>query len=1046
MILSFVVTLSFIAAPPTEEFQASGVNLARRYQPPAGAEKWKSSQYVWAYKSTNEIKSKNEFFRMATTRFAVNEISRLQNEGNWNASSAAALKVRVLDLSDRFKRERGLIENLNNYDARGLEVTKYLKILPPEIRDAYRQFLPASTERKIKELPIAALGIIKDIPGAAAFPQLAEIGFDISASIDRHTNGRVERLNALDNHFQVERSFDNEALDIYSKAWNLGVEDKNAEEVIATANFGALSYKPTATVAEMTGTDVTTAEAAQTREEVVRAESDATSTPQTKKKARDRAKSLEQKLMDRLEELKNQPKATPEEIKAIDESLNELREAILKLNGNEELRLQREALQQQLAHQLQQRQELIQKELAQIEDVQISFQILGSIGSIVRDPEVQRALQLSSNVGSIMTNVYQKVSLFELDPGRISSIALTGDLIGAAISLISLFGDSPTPEQVILEQVQALRQDIQTLRKEMHERFDQVDRKLDAIYAKLEQVLTTVQKNHQDAMGQMASLKHEIDSYFADFRVILDQGFSTLNFADLQKARFECIESLDLMSVVMTDEKFSECSRVFLEYALQKSYDDINSPPVPDDILNSPELLNTRLQLPLSKNLNLLDALAKVKFNPIEFGGAGKLPNPDIWLIASHSLLEILMLWPEHGKRLVKPEALNRLIGVGQQIEDFRKKLRAYAYKTSGIYQDEGLLKTRFGDEANEFRRSQKLIHSDPASDLEVRLPLFYSSKKELLQDLSWPTKVLPQLAQGPTLIACNPGSIPAGEQWRVPSVAVINRAFQFAPNWLKNALYLNIVKLTLCAEAIDVTRDFVRQGGNMEGTFRARLLVTVKGDKGEDLTESIAEASIEQMVFAGNSPAHLAVWARVNWQENPHTMWVEQIFNNFEVTHLSTPSEIFQDSVLNRANEILESHRVAFVTELGRRLIQKTTSPETADFFLRLDTTRELLLKYFAFTFPTTFFENDQWQGAFFGRESFFKTSEDFVGIMLEWLKSRDQKRNDYQFNLPSLPSSGARLPGSMTFFTRNLLQLSQTQSMITKLEFLRGFYFIQK
>ncbi|MDG4798478.1 hypothetical protein [Micromonospora sp. WMMD1082] len=63
-----------------------------------------------------------------------------------------------------------------------------------------------------------------------------------------------------------------------------------------------------------------------------------------------------------------------------------------------------------------------------------------------------------------------------------STLALTGNVLGAISALLPVFAGGPSPEAQILDQLRALRQDVADLRHTMNDRFDRIERGLSAIY------------------------------------------------------------------------------------------------------------------------------------------------------------------------------------------------------------------------------------------------------------------------------------------------------------------------------------------------------------------------------------------------------------------------------------------------------------------------------------------------------------------------------------------------------------------------------------
>ncbi|WP_428961186.1 hypothetical protein [Micromonospora fluostatini] len=63
-----------------------------------------------------------------------------------------------------------------------------------------------------------------------------------------------------------------------------------------------------------------------------------------------------------------------------------------------------------------------------------------------------------------------------------STLALTGNVLGAISALLPVFSGGVTPEQQILDELRALREEVAELRTNMNDRFDRVERGLNAIY------------------------------------------------------------------------------------------------------------------------------------------------------------------------------------------------------------------------------------------------------------------------------------------------------------------------------------------------------------------------------------------------------------------------------------------------------------------------------------------------------------------------------------------------------------------------------------
>ncbi len=97
------------------------------------------------------------------------------------------------------------------------------------------------------------------------------------------------------------------------------------------------------------------------------------------------------------------------------------------------------------------------------------------------DTVAKSALQIGKSLNGWMEAVAGLNGLDKLT--SLSTVVMTGNILGAVMNVVSLFGDSePTPDQMILEEIGKLRQQVDQLRTEMHERFDRIDQELETIY------------------------------------------------------------------------------------------------------------------------------------------------------------------------------------------------------------------------------------------------------------------------------------------------------------------------------------------------------------------------------------------------------------------------------------------------------------------------------------------------------------------------------------------------------------------------------------
>jgi len=137
-------------------------------------------------------------------------------------------------------------------------------------------------------------------------------------------------------------------------------------------------------------------------------------------------------------------------------------------------------------------------------DVANAHASLGLAANLIglHDPRLGRQV---SAVSGAAFGVHAGVRAFEtaVELGAnmtLATTALTGNFVGAALSLVGAFSDTPSPEQMLMEQMQQLSRQVDQLRTEMHDRFDRVD-------ARLLTILDTVTDGFRDVQNRLDELE-----------------------------------------------------------------------------------------------------------------------------------------------------------------------------------------------------------------------------------------------------------------------------------------------------------------------------------------------------------------------------------------------------------------------------------------------------------------------------------------------------------------------------------------------------------
>ncbi|SCF10970.1 hypothetical protein GA0070618_3276 [Micromonospora echinospora] len=94
--------------------------------------------------------------------------------------------------------------------------------------------------------------------------------------------------------------------------------------------------------------------------------------------------------------------------------------------------------------------------------------------------------------------------------GSLSTIVLTGNVLGAVMTLAPLFfGSGPSEHELVMQEIGKLREQVAALRTEMHDRFDRVEAMLTAIY--------------DDVMSIMLKMSTDLDGIIRDIDAVKRQ-------------------------------------------------------------------------------------------------------------------------------------------------------------------------------------------------------------------------------------------------------------------------------------------------------------------------------------------------------------------------------------------------------------------------------------------------------------------------------------------------------------------------------------------
>ncbi|MEX0325490.1 MAG: RCC1 domain-containing protein [Puniceicoccaceae bacterium] len=253
---------------------------------------------------------------------------------------------------------------------------------------------------------------------------------------------------------------------------------------------------------------------------------------------------------------------------------------------------------------------------------------------------------------------------------KFSKLAACTDFVSAGLNIVSLFIDTgPSAEEMILEEIFALKQMIHDLATHIDYRFDRVDRTLNIVLEQLDYSIQLIgETGHDvdevrldllDVQTGLCRLEREVYNY-------LNAGF-----------RRTFVERLngDLRFEARTGEPMAwewyrdTAENTFYSWAVSHSKDELSSYwPAPEDL--SDDVLEQQLQArPLECNLNYIKEFLNQRLGVPQLSSK-PVPSPRDWFAGADAYLKLAVENPLHYRRMSRSR-LDEVIDVGQDLERF---------------------------------------------------------------------------------------------------------------------------------------------------------------------------------------------------------------------------------------------------------------------------------------------------------------------------------------------------------------------------------------
>jgi len=252
-----------------------------------------------------------------------------------------------------------------------------------------------------------------------------------------------------------------------------------------------------------------------------------------------------------------------------------------------------------------------------------------------------------------------------------STIVMTGNVLGAVMNVVKLFGSSgPTPDQKILESIAKLRQQIDDLHKAMDKRFDRIDRELNVIFTTMQDrfnlidlQLGKINGNLQEIQQTLIGLELTLNRIERNNYEFLQAGFRR----PLQEAINGAINYKARTGADMPYQPdFVNNENVFQTWGTINAFDALSIGPSQRKFTDD-QVLAELNALPLDANINYLNGwLIAHGLTPF---ATTQLANARDWTFASRAYAQMGLDWPQHMQR-ISADRQAALDAVGANLEN----------------------------------------------------------------------------------------------------------------------------------------------------------------------------------------------------------------------------------------------------------------------------------------------------------------------------------------------------------------------------------------
>lgn len=303
--------------------------------------------------------------------------------------------------------------------------------------------------------------------------------------------------------------------------------------------------------------------------------------------------------------------------------------------------------------------------------------IVSTLAGLI-DPKTGKQI---ATIGKAAVSIYdaadkwlESVAKLTATGATLSTVVFTGNVLGAVMSVVSLFEDAgPSPEQQILQQVRALRQQIADLADQMNDRFDRIDKQLNVVYTEMMGAFQAVNLELWKLEGTLKEIQEQlvrIESTLDRMEKETYTYFTTVEREPLLEAINGGLGYSERTGTVMLyTPDYAGYENVFQTWATIHAFNPLNAGPQTRNYSDAGVAVELD-RFPLDVNINYLNGWLAARNLPLL--SSSRLPGMSTWALAALSYARLARENALYAQQ-INPARMQAVVQVG---DDLRAAIR----------------------------------------------------------------------------------------------------------------------------------------------------------------------------------------------------------------------------------------------------------------------------------------------------------------------------------------------------------------------------------